>query len=331
MKILFLPHISDIVGLVAGEGAWKDNKEYKYKLVVKTFLELPGTNKENGAISSVHLVIRRESDNVLVGKIIQAGFVDADQQGSSEEQDSNTNDKKTAFDDVELNKPFKIHLTNGVIQSLSADPTMTVHQINQLKFITSQFQVDTKAQNVLQSDDNRLPDASNSSYYMTMEQTVTGECETTYDITKLPNYLAYANRDKIPLFDLIGDGEVIQIVKNTNYTNCKERARYLSDAAVVSEGTVPVSLSSRIMITGSMDDYTIQSSVTTNKIGGLSEYIYLTLKSVKQRDADSNSLQFENLENIGSLVYKYEPRKAVTTGETVNGVYQSQGGGLRSK
>lgn len=311
-----------LVGLVAGGGAWKESKEYKYKLIAKTFVTFPGSNKQNGAISRVLLTIRPQSDVLLIGQITQAGFTEIDEQDEHDSQDSNMSEKSASLNDVAVNQQFKINLKNGVIDSLSVDRSMTTHQINQLKFIVSQFQVDTKAQNVMQSENNHLPDANtNSAFYTTMEPTVTGECETTYDISRLPEYLAYAKRESIPLPELPGETDVFEIVKNKNYNNCNERGRYLLDLAGQKDDTnrmesdPDVTLNTDILITGTLDNYTIQSSITTNKVAGVKEYIYLTLESldsVEQLNADSNytySPRFENMENIGSLVYTIDDKK----------------------
>lgn len=258
------------------------------------------------------MTIRPQSADILIGRIIQVGFINADEQAVDDE-DSNMSDKIPAIKDVPMNKEFMIHLKNGFIDSLSVDRTMTTNQINQLKFIVSQFQIDTKAHNVMQSENNHLPNAStNDAFYTTMEPTVTGVCATTYDISRLAEYLAYAKRESIPLPELDG-GAVVEIVKSKNHNNCKELARYLLALAGVDQiddtnqmkNNLDASLTTRILVTGSLDDYTIQSSVTTFKLGDLSEYIYLTLESVEQSNTDTDYQQ-RNMENIGNLVYRMD-------------------------
>lgn len=300
------------VGLVAAGGAWKGNKEYKYDLVVKTFRTIPGSYKPYADISHIRLTIRPQSADILIGRIIEVGSIDANKQVDVDE-DSNMSDKIPAINDVPINKEFMIHLKNGAIESLSVDRTMTSNQIYQLKFIVSQFQIDTKAYNVMQSENNHLPNAStNDAFYTTMEPTVAGVCATTYDISRLAEYLTYANRESIPLPELDG-GAVVEIVKSMNYNNCKERARYLLALAGIDQtddtnqlnNNLDASLTTRILVTGSLEDYTIQSSVTTFKLGDLSEYIYLTLESVQQSNAD-REYQQRNMDNIGNLVYKMD-------------------------
>lgn len=293
-------------------------------MVAKTFV------KQNGVISRFYLTIRPQSDNVLTGQITQAGYVEVDEE-DSDKQDSN--DGKLNYLDIPLllNKPFKIHLRNGAICSLSVDREWTNYQINLLKVIVSQFQVDTKAQNVMQSADNRLPERNgNNAFYKTMEPTVYGQCETVYDISGLPEYLTQSNREWVPLPDLVGEGQVIQVVKNTNYQNCNERTHYLINLFGQKEDTnrmnnnVMASQKSRIFISGSLNDYTIQSAVITNKVADLNEYIYVTLESVEQRNTNYGSNprlrianynnyesnpRLENLLNVENLLYKYDLQK----------------------
>lgn len=303
-----------LVGFVVGGGAWKENTEYKYKLVSKNnylTITLPETN-ESGEISLAHLTIRPLNENILIGKITQADFMKVDEHG---ERISNMTEDSQELKKAPLNKEFMIHLRNGAVSSLSVDSTMTTIQINQFKFIASQFQIDTKAQNVIESGSNHLPDASNTASYKTMEPTFTGECETTYQISRLPSeYLANASRDSIPLPELADKGEVIEIVKTRNYIDCNERAQYILNLSELKESTDLTgnenSLNTRILVTGSLDDYTIQSSVTTNKVVGLKELIYLTLESMEKIDVDSDySYNPEDLQNIRSLVFSMDSTK----------------------
>lgn len=267
--------------------------------------------KERGTIANVGLTIRPQSDNVLIGQITEASLSDLDEQDADyDSAPSDVIDSKTVLQGVPLNKLFKIHLRNGVIDTLSVDQTMTMKQINQVKFIASQFQVDTKAQNLVRESGNyQQSDRNTNNYYTTMEPTVFGVCKTIYDISHLPEYLAYAKYDTIPsLSKYAGEDEVIEIVKNTNYKDCNnEQAGYNAD--IIDRKQDSNSLSANIIVTGSLDKYTIHSSVATNINGDMKDYIYLTLESMERSNADSsynNSPQFGSMQNVGNLVYKMD-------------------------
>lgn len=175
------------------------------------------------------MTIRPQSENVLIGQISQAEYGEVDQQ-LSEKWNFDLNDRQVAYNQWRLNEPFKIILENGAIRSLSVDRTMTDYERNQLKVIVSQFQVDTNAQYKMEYDDNRLPQGdNNNALYKTMEPIVTGNCETIYDISPLPDYLVQSNREWVPMPELKEGGEFIQIVKTRNYSNCVVRRGYLYD------------------------------------------------------------------------------------------------------
>lgn len=184
---------------------------------------------------------------------------------------------------------------------------MTNHQINQLKVIVSQFQVDTNAENKIEDENNVLPEEdSNNAFYKTMEPTWTGNCETHYDISPLPDYLT---RDTVS--ELNGEEQFMQIVKTRNNNNCYERSGYFYNITGHYrrlDDQFPLSEISRIIISGSLKNYTIQSSITTNKVNGspdlhdLYDYVNITLESVEQKTNDL-PLRFGNMVDIGSLVY----------------------------
>lgn len=272
-------------------------------------------NKLGGVVSRARLSIYPESDDLLIGQISQAEYAEVDQKFPEENSDFNDLAYNEWTLNEPLNKPFKIHLENSAIRSLSVDSRMSNHHINQLKFIVSQFQVDTNAQNEIQSEDNHLPEEdSNNAYYKTMEPTVSGNCETIYDISALPDYLVQTHPDWVPLPELREEGEFIKIIKTKNFNNCNERSGYLdnNDESTnkmdfkprTSENEKDLSgpLVTRIIISGDLRTYTIQSSVTTSKRGSSYDYVNLTLESVEQSTIRPK-FRSENLVNIGNLLF----------------------------
>lgn len=312
-----------LVGFVAGDGAWQLNKEYTYKLVGRTLKPSSESNDELfGVISRAVLSIRPQTNDLLICRITQAEYGTVNQKQAGE-QISNVDDRK--LDTWPLNMPFNIHLENGVIRSLSVDNALTNYEINQLKVIVSQFQVDTNAQNQIDYSDNQLPEKdSNNAFYKTMEPIVTGNCETVYDISPIPNYLIQSHPEWVPLPELKESGDIIQIVKSRSYDNCHETSDYLIDVARsnnlntngIRQNDMYLTESRRIVISGSLESYTIQSSVSVNKVINrgannspalLLDYVNVTLESVKE---SSSRPQFRfdsmDLKNIGNLVYNYD-------------------------
>lgn len=179
-------------------------------------------NQWVGIVTKAHLYIRPQSENILIGKVSQPQYAEIHEQ-LAEGWNSELDEDRLAYRQWPLSeKPFEIHLKNGTIRSMSVDRTMTngkeffnilsftlplnnfhlsniirTDEINQLKAIVSQFQVDVTAQNEIKCKHNQLPETmhSNNAVYKTMEPTVTGKCETLYDISPLPEYLTQNHRD----------------------------------------------------------------------------------------------------------------------------------------
>lgn len=252
-------------------------------------------------VASVCLTIRPQADNAWIGQITESELTDL---GEQDYGSSDVAEKKSNFQDVPLNKLFKVYLKNGIIDTLSVDQTMTEKQINLVKLIVSAFQVDTKGQNLIrESANNPRPDMdTNNAYYMTMEPTTIGVCKTSYDISRLPEYLAYAQYDTISsLSKYAGEGDVIQIIKHNNYNKCNnEQSDYVADRDALDK--VSDLITTRIIISGSLDKYTIHSSVSTFTNEKTRNYFYVTLESMERNYEDRRFNQrFEMMDNFGSM------------------------------
>lgn len=310
MKIAF-PVVS-----AAADGAWKLNKIYTYKLLARTLKPLQESKNDfDGVISRAYLSIRPQSDVLLIGQITQADF------GKVTDIQSGLDNRN--LDNTPLKRPFKIHLENGVIRSLSVDDSLTNYEINQLKVIVSQFQVDTNGQNQILSSGNDLTEkVHNTAFFKTMEPLVTGNCETIYEISPIPEYLIQTHPEWVPLSELKGTGEFIQIVKSRNYGNCHETSEYLFELAgrkdLRAKGRKGnhfyITEDRRIILSGSLENYAIQSSVSVSKVlfshdnsAALTYYVNVTLESVVDRSdrLQTNLDNLMNMRNIGNLVYNH--------------------------
>lgn len=333
MKILNTNEISieisyffEVGFAAAGGGAWEQNKEYTYKLLGRTLKPSPESNsKFVGVISRAYMIIRPQSNNLLIGQITRAEYGKVNET-LSEEWISNLDSRK--LDSWPLNKPFKIHLENGVIRSLSVDNSLTNYEVNQLKVIVSQFQVDTNAQNQIQLSENQLPEKyHNTAFYKTMEPLVTGNCETVYEISAIPDYLLRAHPEWIPLPELKREGDFIQISKSRSHINCHETSGHLLDMAGRKDSytnelhlnqmrdsnnhNLYVTEDRRVFVSGTLERYTIQSSITFNKVNNvldnrltLTDLVNVTLESVVETsNRPENVTNLTNLKNTGNLVY----------------------------
>lgn len=275
------------------------------------------------------MTIRPQSNDILIGKLEDLEYAQVHQELPNGWDDL-ISEQQLEFRPTKSNKkPFEVRLRNGVIHSIAVDKTMTNNDVNQLKAVLSQLQVDTRAENVIKCRHNQLPEDNGSqAVYKVMEPTVTGKCETLYDITPLPEYLVQAHPEWAPIAD---KGMHYRIVKTKNYDNCEQRLGYhfgLSGANDWEANTntmgeaVTKSAVSKIVVSGRLDNYIIQSSVTINKViakPGQNDQKYaevvgavnLTLESV-QETQNRLKVQTEDLVDIGNLVYSYNLPSDVT-------------------
>lgn len=235
-------------------------------------------NQYVGVMTKADVTIRPLSSDVLIGKVTNGAWADYHDEYSP---DDTTRDfeKKLRFETFEdLNtKEFEIRLRKDVIHSIAVDKRMTNTQLNQLKGILSQLQVDLAAENVIKCSRNQLPDRSenNQAVYKVMEPTVTGKCETLYDISPLPEYIAqsYAEYNYTSSSRRM-DEPFFEVTKTRNYSNCEQRLGYhfgISGANdwkpnTNSMGDLFKSAVSRVVASGTYDKYTIFSSRTTNRV-----------------------------------------------------------------
>lgn len=254
--------------------------EYRFNVQTQTLTAIPNLkNQWVGLLTKADLTIRPVSKDVLYGKIQNGQYRewhDASPEGSAYQSGN-----KNSFQPMDVNtNPFEIRLNQGVIHSIAVDKDMTNVELNQLKSILSQLQVDIEARNFLYSPRSHLPennyndDNDSQALYKVMEPTITGKCESVYDISRVPMYLAQTYTESNSNIPLQKDEHFYEIYKTKNYSHCDQRMGYhfgingLNDWKPNTNvmGSLTKSSVSRIVISGAFDKYTIRSSVTTNRI-----------------------------------------------------------------
>lgn len=263
------------------KGAWKSNYEYRYIVQSKTLTALPNLKNEwVGITSTAYLAVRRQSDNVLIGKLENAKYAEVSGELTND-WEQEIPEENLDYKPIRMNaEPFEIRLSNGTIHSIAVDKSMTNTELNHLKGVLSQLQVDLHARNLIKFKQNQMPEyeseknEESQTLYKVMESTVTGKCETIYDIVRLPDYLA-RSRPEYKSTDSLGeDAKFFEITKTKNYSNCEQKMGYhfgISGSndwnmGTISMGSLSKSGLSRIIIIGNYKDYTIRSSSTTNRV-----------------------------------------------------------------
>jgi hypothetical protein len=311
-----------IVSLVAGDGfAWDKTMFYKYKIEFKATNHSFDGSDMGTVTARLQMFIQPESDDLLIAKITDANI-----------------DKKylqllaapvtqRSFMYTPISKPFKIHLKFGMIDAMSVDHRISNFELNILKIIVSQFQVDTMGRNAFRTEQTHLPvQGKNTAFFEKMEDTAAGKCKTVYDIAPIPDYLVETHREWIPMPDMKKSGEFIKIDKMRNFKMCQGRdSNYLLAIAAdtnnwnvfqAMENFVNLSETRRIVISGNLHRFTFQSSHAVSKVvkGSnqtpvMSEFVTIKLESVEPARTDRMmrpQLDSRSLKHVDNLYYKFE-------------------------
>nr|CAD7573376.1 unnamed protein product [Timema californicum] len=327
------------VGVTASDNpAWKINKEYKYSVTGRTLTALHQvSNQYAGILIKASLSLRLKSPNSLIAKISKPQYASIHTKlpGWS----APIPDRETHWNQLPLSeKPWEIKLKDGLIDGMTVSKTVPIWEVNILKGIASQLQVNTQGKHLTSGTWNQKPSQSSGApneVYRVMEDTVTGECEVLYDVSPLPAYVLQSQPELAPLWHLGDKEQVIDVVKSQNFSKCDKRLDFqfgidgISDFKHVGENKAGNFLSrsalSRIVLTGSLNEYVIQSSVTTNKVilspmfyneqkGMIFSRLNLTLVSWSSASGSPPSVSDPRKED--DLIYSYESSE--------NNVYQKE-------
>ncbi|XP_071439237.1 vitellogenin-1-like [Hetaerina americana] len=314
-----------VVGLSTAENAWKPGYEYKYQIKGRTLAALHQVaDKYVGVMSRATLTLQPQSSSAVVARISDAQYspVQASLPGGWA---SRIPEKELNYRSLPLSsKPFQIKFKNGVVDGLVVSKDLSNPEVNLIKSVVSQLQVDTRGENEIKwPHGSQAPKRPSESVFRAMEDTVTGECEVMYDISPLPLYATQVTPELVPMPELRGDGRFYDIVKTKNFSNCDKRVAYhygftgLTDWEPADNQMghfFSRSAVSRIVVSGSLKEYTIQSSVSWNKVvlspamynaqnGMVASRMNVTL--VSRRSSSGSPPSVPNPHNVKDLVYDY--------------------------
>lgn len=208
-----------------GQGnAWKSGSEYRYQVRGRTLAALHQVaDQYTGMLMKAQLTVQPQSGNTLRAQVSRAEYAQIHTELSGG-WDSEIPEGKLSYKNLPLSeKPFEIKLKNGAIDDLIVDQNTPNWEVNVLKSIASQLQVDVQGENLIKSKYNQEPE-DNQAYgvFKTMEDSVTGKCEVHYDIAPLPDYVIQNKPELAPLPQLRGDGQMIDVVKSKNFSHCHQ-------------------------------------------------------------------------------------------------------------
>lgn len=313
------------LAIASNHPGWKDNTEYVYKVKGRTLTTLTGLSDQySGILVKATLHLLPWTDSKLQGWLSDAQYVQIHSE-LPENWDSEIAESRLNYKPLEISeKPFNILTSQGLIKGLVVENTLSNWEANLIKSILSQLQLDLNGKNLIESPMNVLPTQEDfAGVFKTMEETVTGETETSYDIHRIPDYVLLSQPWLIPQQELRGNSHIYEIVKNKNYTNSNDQPLYHYGFRGVKNGKPSGNQmgefytrqsTSRMILSGKLSKYTIQSCETVNRItidssvadqrGLAVSSLNLTLWEVKSQNSQPRELSSPI--EIGNLVYTYE-------------------------
>jgi len=228
--------------------AWEANSEYQYAVRART---LTGMNKLNdqftGILMKGVLTIQVKSPYSLQGMLSKTQFARL-HSVLPRGKDTEFPEHQLEYQDMPVTgKPFEIHVKHGVIRNLLVEEGVPIWEVNILKSIVSQLQVDTQGENAKLRNGNQIPSEEEPfGMFRVMEDSVGGKCEVLYDIMPLI-VNREMNSELIPMPHLDEQDQYLEIVKTKNYSKCTQESEFHFgiDAKVNSEvgsnGVVAVS------------------------------------------------------------------------------------------
>nr|WFV29669.1 vitellogenin [Ophraella communa] len=309
----------------ASNPGWENNKEYLYRVTAYSVASLDVSNQGSGILFKSLLTLQPQSEKVK-GLIKELYYVSINEESPEPSQEWDILNEQFNWMPIEISQsPFEVELQHGRIVSLTVDKQCADWEVNIIKSIMSQFQLNTNGDKMIESHVNTVPEnGDNDAVYVVMEDTVTGETETIYNIRPLPDYIVQSRNNEEKYLDLVEQGRVIEVLKHKNYSNSNQVPSYSYGFGNVEWGKPASNLmgeflmrdsTTRVVLTGSLEKYTIQSSVTVNVIaasptlsdndkGRVMSVVNATLEEIKSQR--QNLGEISQPVNYDNLVYSYE-------------------------
>lgn len=164
----------------------------------------------------------------LVGQLINRKYAKINNDMDNWRQDSVKRTYIPVGPKEACEKPFSMTYRKGQIEKLYVDKSCFKNaELNQLKGVMSQFQVNLRnAKKDQQNDDAYTNYNSSSKVFKTMEPTISGDCETHYKVSWVPAQFAKPEWYPVPQSAVEEDSRFMRVTKRKNYDNCKRRVGF---------------------------------------------------------------------------------------------------------
>lgn len=206
--------------------AWETGNEYQFLIRSRTLTALDNLAPEfSGIVMKGILTVQVRSPDTLQAKVSQPIYASVEKL-LLERWDSTIPDSMLTLVKLPLSeKPFTIKIKHGVIRDLLVDKTVPIWELNLLKSIVSQLQIDTQGENAITNKSQIFEDEQPFAMFKTMEDSVGGKCEVHYDITPLPKNVLLNSPELASLLNHHSDN-YLEITKTKNYNRCEQQMGY---------------------------------------------------------------------------------------------------------
>ncbi|XP_018399014.1 PREDICTED: vitellogenin-3-like [Cyphomyrmex costatus] len=326
VTLLLLAGVAVVTSSSDHKHAWEMGNEYEYLVRSRTVAGLDKLKEQyTGVQIKAKLIIQVKSPEILQMKLSNPQYARL-HTTLMDGPDTELPDNMLEYLEIPMSgKTFAATLKHGVIRNLLIDRNVPTWELNLLKSIMSQLQIDTQGENAIRVKSAQVPMDENSSVMFTaVEDSVGGKCEVLYEISPLTKD---AYLDKVPLPNLRGEENYYEVTKLKNYEKCMQRQIYhygLEDPLHHNHGKLYTQdkmfseiSTTQMILSGNLREFTIQSVVTNNQISvrpGKTDpfignvYSILKLNLVKMNKLSSLLLgphELINLESTGNLIYTY--------------------------
>lgn len=223
--------------------AFEPNYEYRYNVETRTVATLPDADERKYAGIATRAELRfclapsgteHNATVHLVGQMINRKYVKIHEQLNNWRSENVSRSYSSVPADETCEKPFSLVFKKGEIQSMYVDKSCYRNaELNHLKGVVSQFQVNLRPsyKNQKLSKYEYTTNNSTSKVFKTMENTVSGDCETHYKVSWVPRQFVNSDWYPVPKSPVEEeDAKFMKITKRKNYDNCKRRIGYNYDA-----------------------------------------------------------------------------------------------------
>jgi len=228
---MILLTVGAVVAHHESQPAWKIGNQYQYLVRIRTLSSLDQLNDQSsGILGRAVLNINAPSPDKLQATLTMPQFARIHTQ-LMEGLDTQLSDQQLQYEELPLSgQPFEIILKHGMVRDMLVHKSVSTWELNMLKGIVSQLQVDTQGENTMYDHSTQVPtDGQHYASFKTMEDTVGGECEVLYDISPLSEYDRYNSPELAPMLHknvLQEHQQLFDIRKTKNYNNCRQQRGY---------------------------------------------------------------------------------------------------------